>query len=212
VDVPGGAMTAAIPLPDSPAGIRLAGGGAALAAATGTWSVSVGPGPAFSVTTSGQFSIIDTATRFITDQIITGLPPAMLALNDASTLAVIPSPFGDGITRVDVGTVLSVSEPPTVTPGAVSLFLAAPSPNPFRESASLRFTLRRSGPVRLSLHDAAGRWVRTILDEVRAAGEHTIRLAVEDNPATAQPLPNGVYFARLTAHGETALAKLVIAP
>lgn len=211
VDVESSAMTATIPLPDPPQGIRLVSGGAALLAATGNWSVTVGPGPAFSIATSGQFSLIDTATRVITDQIATGLPPAMLAFDDANAVAVITSPFGDGVTRVDVGTALSIAEPPGA-PGAAKLILAA-APNPCRWSTTLRFTLARSGPVRLSLHDAAGRCVTTIFDGMQVAGAHAIRWEVGDAAALARlPLSGGIYFARLTAHGEEAFAKIVIAP
>ena len=70
-----GIMASTIALPDPPAGIAIDPDGAFLYAATGTWSVSFGPGPLYSIGKSGQFSVIDLDTQSIVDQAVTGLPP-----------------------------------------------------------------------------------------------------------------------------------------
>ncbi len=44
-------------------------------------------------------------------------------------------------------------------------YLYAPRPNPFRQSATMRFSLSAGGPVELRIHDVAGRVVRTLLEE-----------------------------------------------
>ncbi len=100
VNLATGVMTSVIPLPDPPAGIAIDPTGAFLYATTGTWSVSLGPGPVYSIATSGQFSVIDLGTQSIVEQAVTGIPPAMLDLNASASLAAAPSPFGDGVTLV----------------------------------------------------------------------------------------------------------------
>lgn len=100
VDVPGGMMTSTVGLPNSPAGMALGQAGRYLYVATGNWSLTMGPGAAFSYSQTGEFSVIDTWKNAVNFQINTGLPPAMLKLNAAAALAVVPSPMGDGITAV----------------------------------------------------------------------------------------------------------------
>lgn len=74
------------------------------------------------------------------------------------------------------------------------------TPNPFTERARFRYTLPTRGFARLTLYNALGTPVRTLLEEVADAGEYT----VEWNGADAQgnPLPSGIYVYRLeTAEG-----------
>jgi serine protease AprX len=53
------------------------------------------------------------------------------------------------------------------------------------------------------LYDVLGRKVRTLVDEVRAAGEH--RVAVD-----ASDLPSGIYVARMQAGDVTTAHKLLL--
>ncbi|MBN2536742.1 T9SS type A sorting domain-containing protein, partial [candidate division WOR-3 bacterium] len=64
-------------------------------------------------------------------------------------------------------------------------------PNPFRNSARVRWTLGAAGTVKLTVHDAAGRLVATLADGRFDAGSHEARL----DPGAA--MPAGVYFCRL---------------
>jgi len=74
-------------------------------------------------------------------------------------------------------------------------FLAATTPNPFGESATIRFGLSRPGTVALRVFDVDGRMVRTLLRGHHAAGEHQV--AWKGRGDSGQPLPNGLYFLRL---------------
>lgn len=82
-----------------------------------------------------------------------------------------------------------------------ALALAAPSPNPVRGAASLRFTLPAAASVRLAIHDAQGRLVRVLAEGERQAGAHAVTWDGRD--ASGSPLAAGLYFARLRAGGET---------
>ncbi len=98
VDLNTNTMTASIPLPNAPAGLHLDGD--RLHVATGTWSVTLGPGPLTAITRAGEFTTIDTQTLAIDEQIATGHPAADLRVR--GTLAVAPSPFDGGVLLIDL--------------------------------------------------------------------------------------------------------------
>lgn len=90
----------------------------------------------------------------------------------------------DAVTGVDV----------TVPPPA--LRLSPPSPNPIRGSATLAFTIRDPGPVRLLILDARGRLVQGWESDL-PPGSHEV--AWDLRSLHGAPVPPGVYFARLSA-------------
>lgn len=68
-------------------------------------------------------------------------------------------------------------------------------PEPFATHTTLEFTTPCAGTVSLSVYDAAGRKVRSLLDSRPfARGVHT--LVWDGNAANGVPCPSGVYFAR----------------
>ena len=91
---------------------------------------------------------------------------------------------------------------PRVAPAA-GLALAA-HPNPFNPRTTIRFTLGEAGPVTLSVHDAAGRRVATLLDNALLPG------GSQSLDWLADGLPSGVYLARLTAARGELSRKLIL--
>lgn len=80
-------------------------------------------------------------------------------------------------------------------------------PNPFRDAATVRFSLAYPGPVDLSVYDARGRRVRRLVARQLDVGYHT---AVWDGQDDAgRGAPPGVYFCRLSALGRTFAGRLV---
>ena len=71
------------------------------------------------------------------------------------------------------------------------------APNPFNPATSIPFSLARRGTVRLVVHDALGRTVRTLVDGPRAAGTHTLRWDGRDDSGRA--VSSGVYICRMRA-------------
>jgi hypothetical protein len=62
---------------------------------------------------------------------------------------------------------------PTGVPGAPAALRLHPNqPNPFNPLTTIRFDLPAAGPVRLAVYDLAGRLVRVLVEEARAAGSH----------------------------------------
>lgn len=72
--------------------------------------------------------------------------------------------------------------------------LRGAEPNPVRGALRISFTLAHSTGATLTLYDALGRLVATLIDDHRASGEHTISY-------DASRLPSGVYHYRLSADG-----------
>lgn len=94
---------------------------------------------------------------------------------------------------------LTIAEASLAIPGA-ALALAAPAPNPFNAATAFEFTLDAPGFVELSVLDAAGRVVRVLLAEPRAAGHHQVMW--RGNDGNDRPVAAGTYLIRLAAaHG-----------
>lgn len=86
-----------------------------------------------------------------------------------------------------------------------SLVLVA-DPNPFATTARLSFTVPGRGRVRLAIHDVRGRRIATLLDGTLEAGAYG--LAWDGRGEDGEPVPPGVYFARLLQGGEAAVRKI----
>lgn len=117
--------------------------------------------------------------------------------------AVIP---GRAISYTTDAPTTALTEPATGT-AAVSLRLAL-APNPVRRTATIRFTVRQPGPVRLAVYDRAGRAVRILLNGPADAGQH--RLNWDGCDDLGRTLARGVYFLRLQAGEERASLKTVL--
>jgi len=89
---------------------------------------------------------------------------------------------------------------------ALRTALAGAAPNPFNPRTTVRFTLAQDGPVRLDVHDLAGKRVRTLVDGRRPAGPHAVDWDGRDNAGS--PLASGVYVLRLRAEGVAEVSKV----
>ncbi|PAP77887.1 M4 family metallopeptidase [Rubrivirga marina] len=85
-----------------------------------------------------------------------------------------------------------------------TIALGAPTPNPLASSARVPFTLAASGAVRLSVFDALGRRVATLVDGDRPAGEHAATW-------NAAGLAGGVYLVRLEVAGAVRTRTVTVA-
>ena len=68
--------------------------------------------------------------------------------------------------------------------------LLTPYPNPFNPSTVISYTLRNSGPVRLTVYNVTGQLVRVLKDEYQQTGAHSITW-------DAAGMPSGLYFCTL---------------
>ena len=89
-------------------------------------------------------------------------------------------------------------------PSEPAAFGATAFPNPFRDAATIRYTLPEASAVTLAVYDALGRRVATLVAGPVGAGVHEARLA-------AGALPSGLYVYRLDAAGRTLRGPMTLA-
>ncbi len=87
--------------------------------------------------------------------------------------------------------------------GSRAAELSQNTPNPFRRSSEIRYSLTRPGHVRLALFDMGGRQVRLLANQMEQAGSHQVSLR-------ASGLPSGVYQYRLETGGTSLVKKCVL--
>lgn len=95
----------------------------------------------------------------------------------------------------------AVAERPDEPPARVRL---AVLPNPAVGTATVRYALPASGPVRLAVFDVTGRQVAELASGTMAVGGHSVSW----NSATVEP---GVYLLRLDAAGQSTGYRFVVA-
>ncbi len=88
-----------------------------------------------------------------------------------------------------------------VLPGSFSL--EQNYPNPFNPSTVINYALPTRQHVTLEVFDVLGREIATLVNEVRPAGEYTVRW-------NAEGVPSGVYFYRMQAGAFTATKKVMV--
>jgi hypothetical protein len=85
---------------------------------------------------------------------------------------------------------------PLVTVAPAVTQLAPSKPNPFHGTATIAFSLAKSGPVELMIHSVDGRRVRTLAHGVREPGEYSLVWDGRDD--NGSPVASGIYYLRLT--------------
>ena len=93
-----------------------------------------------------------------------------------------------------------------VTP--LATYLEQNFPNPFNPSTRIAFGINEPGRVSLRIYDAAGRLVRTLINEEREAGVYSEAWNGRDNVGSA--VASGIYFYNLTAGSFKETKKMVL--
>ena len=103
-------------------------------------------------------------------------------------------------------------EPWNATSGAGSLppgvAFRAVSPNPFSSSTTIEYSLDAPSRLRLTVHDASGRLVTTLVDGPGAPGIHAVAWGGRD--ARGAQVASGVYFLRLEVAAGLSEARAVV--
>lgn len=86
--------------------------------------------------------------------------------------------------------------------------LAQNQPNPFNPATQIRFSLVEPGHVSLRVYDAAGRHVRTLVDEPRAAAEHVVTWDGKNDNGAA--VAAGVYLYKLQTDRDVQTRRMVL--
>jgi hypothetical protein len=86
--------------------------------------------------------------------------------------------------------------------------LAQNYPNPFNPTTRIQYSVRENARVSLRVYNVAGQLVRTLVNDVKTPGPHTVTWEGTNN--TGSPVASGVYFYRMTTRGFTQTRKLTI--
>lgn len=93
--------------------------------------------------------------------------------------------------------------------GLPSVFaLEGAYPNPFNPATNIKFATPRDGYVTLKIYDLAGRHVRTLVDEQKDAGFHSIMWDGTDHGGRG--VASGAYYYRLKADGFDQTQKMLL--
>jgi hypothetical protein len=95
------------------------------------------------------------------------------------------------------GTGNNTSQVPTV------YSLSQNYPNPFNPVTKINFAIPKQGFVTLKVYDVLGREVRSLVNEVKTAGEYTVDFSGAE-------LSSGVYFYRLESNGFTDIKRMML--
>ena len=76
-------------------------------------------------------------------------------------------------------------------------------PNPFNNSTTIDFEIPEKTNVKLSIYDALGRKLETLIDQELSAGKHSIRFE-------AKNYPSGIYFYRLQTKKNDSNMKMIL--
>jgi hypothetical protein len=82
------------------------------------------------------------------------------------------------------------------------------APNPFSDRTSIGYQVPSAGRVSLKMYDLSGRFVRTLVDEEKTAGVHSVVWSGDD--AGCRMVSSGVYIAKLTSDGKTQTRKIMV--
>lgn len=76
-------------------------------------------------------------------------------------------------------------------------------PNPFNPSTTIKYQMPNSGKVNVTIYDVLGKEVKTLVNEYREAGQHSIIF-------DAGCFPSGVYFYKLSTGAYSSVKKMVL--
>jgi hypothetical protein len=103
------------------------------------------------------------------------------------------------------------SVPDTDRPAVAEIFLGMPYPNPFGPATGIAYAIPGGSgecKVTLSVYNALGQRVKTLVDAVQPAGYYTVTWNGADSAGA--PVASGVYFYRLTWNGESRTQRVVL--
>ncbi|UCF04511.1 MAG: T9SS type A sorting domain-containing protein, partial [bacterium] len=105
----------------------------------------------------------------------------------------------ENVTNIDI---TDVDE----TPKAYSL--AQKFPNPFNTNTTIKFNMREKGHVTVRVYNVAGQLVRTLVNEVRDAGPHSIDWKGRND--SGKSVASGVYFYKMDTKNFVQTRKMVL--
>jgi hypothetical protein len=124
----------------------------------------------------------------------------------ASSDKVFAGTIGSSVWRRNLSDIIGIHNISSEIPDKYSLMQNYP--NPFNPSTTIRFQIKDSRFVKLSVYDAIGKEVAILVNEILQAGLYEIPFSI--NQFSNNNISSGVYYYRLTAGDFTEVKKMVL--
>jgi len=139
---------------------------------------------------------------------VAGCPPAQgdLCLQEESVLLPENSPPGCGLIGArGLCSPIGIADPETAAPARLR---AAAHPNPFAERTTVTIELPAAAPVMVTIVDAQGRLIASLIPGTLGPGPHEVPWDGRDLDGAR--VPSGIYFARVRAAQFELASRLVV--
>jgi len=95
-------------------------------------------------------------------------------------------------------------------PGAPAVVTALNGnyPNPFNPETTINFSVKENAPVAIEIYNVKGQLVKTLVNEVKAAGNHSVVWTGQDNSGRA--VTSGVYFYKMSTGKFSSTKKMIL--
>jgi hypothetical protein len=103
-----------------------------------------------------------------------------------------------------------VPDPIGVDPVAYANRLDNAYPNPFNPSTTIRYSIKDRGHVSLTVYNAAGQLVRTLVNDVQTPRTEGFTIKWDGTNNAGQAVSSGVYFYKLASKGFVQTKKMVL--
>ena len=81
-------------------------------------------------------------------------------------------------------------------------------PNPFNPSTTISYSVKEALPVTIEIYNVKGQLVKTLINEQKAAGTHTVVWNGTDN--SNRPVSSGVYYYKMNAGKYSSTKKMIM--
>jgi len=81
-------------------------------------------------------------------------------------------------------------------------------PNPFNPETTIRFSTAQAGPVRIDIYNTRGQIVKTLVNDHREAGNHSVVFNGTDE--TGRSIASGVYYYKMQAGSYSSTRKMIL--
>ncbi|MCH8020949.1 T9SS type A sorting domain-containing protein, partial [candidate division KSB1 bacterium] len=92
--------------------------------------------------------------------------------------------------------------------GPATTRLEQNSPNPFNPTTNVIYSIQKEGFVQLEIYDLLGRTVKSLLSEIKSAGEYS--LSWDGKNDQGELVASGIYYYTLKVENETLYSKRMI--
>jgi hypothetical protein len=81
-------------------------------------------------------------------------------------------------------------------------------PNPFNPETTIRFSVKEATPVTIEIYNTKGQLVKTLINEAKEAGNHSVVWNGKDN--SGRSVSSGVYFYKMNAGKYSSTKKMIM--